>query len=259
MAHLALDMARRTATRELPDPDEQKLNLLHAREFLPHWYALATSVLLFYYGDRNATRLIDEGVKLFPEDQTLLYWRAVVMEFTAVWVGSRPMGPNDPKPSGPFEVAFLWSPIEEAFRHVIQRDPNQPEAHLHHGYALYQLRKYDEATAEYELARDRSTEAFVVYTADLLLGRLAEDRHNLDAAARDYERAVAAMPGAQSAYIGLASIDARLGNSQRAREVTMRLASIPEAQRARDDPWWAFHTTRVPAGDLDWLRAAVRR
>jgi tetratricopeptide (TPR) repeat protein len=267
MAHLALVMARRLVTHELGDAND--LDVRRAREFLPRWYALATSVLLSCFSDQNAMRLIDEGVKLFPEDPTVLYWRGLVMEFTAVWVGSRPMGPTDPKllstpgsrssyGSGPLAVAFSWSPTEEAFRRVIQKNPGQLEAHLHLGYALYRLRKYDEAKAEYELARDRSTDAFVVYMADLLLGRLEEDRHDLDAAARDYDHALATMPGAQNAYIGLASVAARLGNSQRAQELTTRLASIPDAQRVRD-PWWAFHTTREPAADLQWLRAAVRQ
>jgi len=266
MAHQALATARGALTHDWPDTNEPDTR--RAREFLPHWYALATSVLLGHNGAQEATRLIDEGVKLFPEDQTLRYWRGLVMEFTTVWVGSSLTGPTDAqRPSAPGSTAttgsgppaaFLWSQTEEAFRHVVQKDPGRLEAHLHHGYALYSLLKYDEAKAEYELARDRSTDAFVVYVADLLLGRLEEDRHDLNAAARDYEHALAKMPRAQDAYIGLASVAARLGDAQRAQELTTRLTSIPEAQRALD-PWWAFHTTRVPDDDLQWLRAAVRR
>ena len=59
-------------------------------------------------------------------------------------------------------------------------------------------------------------------------------------------------------FVGLGMLEARRGNAQRARDLTMKLAAIPEKQRVRD-PWWAFHTARVPEDDLAWLRQAVRR
>lgn len=261
MAHLALTTARWSLTDELPDSDDQDMRH-RAREFLPHWYAAATGVLLLYFSDQNATRLIDEGVKLFPEDQTLLFWRGLVMEFTAVWVGVRPIGSNTGKQlelarSG-LPMTRAWVSVEDAFRHVTQKDPSQFEAHLHHGYALYWLQKYADAKTEYEIARDRSSDPFVVYMADLLLARLEENQNHLEGAVPDYEHALATMPGAQNAYIGLGVVEARLGNAQRARELTEFLAAIPEKERVRD-PWWTFHTSRVPADDLQWLRQAVRK
>lgn len=261
IAHLALTTARWSLTDQLPDADDQDTRR-RAREFLPHWYAVATGVLLSYFGDQNATRLIDEGVKLFPEDQTLLFWRGLVMEFTAVWVGVRPVGPNTAKQlelarSG-LPMARAWVSVEDAFRHVTQKDPNQFEAHLHRGYALYSLHKYAEARTEYEVARDRSSDRFVVYLGDLLLARLEEDQNHLESAVHDYEHALATIPGAQNAYIGLGVVEARLGNAQRARELTQFLAAIPANERVRD-PWWAFHTSRIPVDDLQWLQHAVRK
>jgi tetratricopeptide (TPR) repeat protein len=154
--------------------------------------------------------------------------------------------------------ARVWGPVEEAYRRVIQLDPDNAEVHLHLGYALHSQRRYADAKTEYELARDRSTDSFIVYVADLLLARLEEDQNDLKDAVPHYERAIAKMPGAQSAYVGLGSVEVRLGDAQRARELAEQFAAIPEQQRVRD-PWWAFRTTRVPGDDLQWLRAAVRQ
>jgi tetratricopeptide (TPR) repeat protein len=238
-----------------------------AREFLPHWYALAASALLWHYADQNALSLIDEGLKLFPGDRDLLFWRGRVLEFHAVWVGTpatdptpavRTMQKRDPHGFDRLTNARVWGPVEEAYRRVIQLDPDNAAVHLHLGYALHSQRRYADAKTEYEFARDRSTDSFVVYVADLLLARLEEDQNNLKDAVPHYERAIAKMPGAQSAYVGLGSVEVRLGDAQRTRELAEQLAAIPEQQRAHD-PWWAFRTTRVPGDDLQWLRAAVRQ
>jgi tetratricopeptide (TPR) repeat protein len=238
-----------------------------AREFLPHWYALAASALLWHYADQNALSLIDEGLKLFPGDRDLLFWRGRVLEFHAVWVGTpatdptpavRTMQKRDPHGFDRLTNARVWGSVEEAYRRVIQLDPDNAAVHLHLGYALHSQRRYADAKTEYELARDRSTDSFVVYVADLLLARLEEDQNNLKDAVPHYERAIAKMPGAQSAYVGLGSVEVRLGDAQRARELAEQLAAIPAQQRVHD-PWWAFRTTRVPGDDLQWLRAAVRQ
>jgi tetratricopeptide (TPR) repeat protein len=272
MAHLALFPARSIIAAQepkdtFPGGADLRAERQRAREWLPRWCALATSVLLTYANDTMATSITEDTLKLLPDDERVLFWRARVLEYHAVWVGTpaidpRPAAPAMRSPDGAgFDMvtnARVWGRVEEGYRRVLQRDPNHFEAHLHRGYALYALRKYNDAKTEYELARDRSTDPSVVYVADLLLARLKEDQHDLKGAVQDYEHALATMPGAQDAYVGLGSVKARLGNAQDAREVTERLAAIPEKRRVRD-PWWAFHTTRVPDDDLNWLWQAVRR
>jgi tetratricopeptide (TPR) repeat protein len=265
MAHLSLAISRWSLTGRVPETSE--LDVRRAREFLSRWYGLASSVLLTYAADQNATTLVDEGLKLLPEDGNLLFWRGLVLEFHAVWVGTPVTDPRAAVPAirhtdgSGFDLLAntrVWGPAEEAYRRVLQKSPDHFEAHLHHAYTLYSLRRYSDAKPEYELARDRSPDPFVVYVADLLLARLAEDQNDLQGAVQHYEHALATMAGAQDAYVGLGSVEARLGHAQRARELTEKLAAIPEKRRVRD-PWWGFHTTRVPADDLHWLRAAVRQ
>lgn len=265
MAHRSLAISRGSITDPSPGADDAERR--RAREFLPHWYALAASALLSFYADQNALTLVDEGLKQFAEDRELLFWRGLVLEFHAVWVGTPATDPTaavpamrskDPTGFDLLTNTRVWAPVEEAYRRVIHGDADNAAAHLHLGYALYSLRRYADAKTEYELARERSTDTSVVYVADLLLARLDEEKNDLKAAVPYYEHAIAKMTGAQSAYVGLGSVAARLGDAQRARELTEHLATIPERQRVRD-PWWAFHTTRIPVDDLGWLRAAVRQ
>jgi tetratricopeptide (TPR) repeat protein len=269
-AHQALAISRSLVVPTSAEHIQMSLvegaEIRRAREFLPHWYALAASALLWHYADPNALSLIDEGLKLFPGDRDLLFWRGRVLEFHAVWVGTpatepgppvRTMQKRDPHGFDLLTNARVWGPVEEAYRRVMQVDPDNAAVHLHLGYALHSQRRDADAKTEYEFARDRSTDAFVVYVADLLLARLEEDQNKLKDAVPHYERAIAKMPGAQSAYVGLGSVEVRLGDAQRAQELAEQLAAIP-AQPPVHDPWWAFRTTRVPGDDLQWLRAAVR-
>src|SRR5579872_5812675 len=219
MAHRALASSRASSADQMPGADETEMH--RAREFLPRWYALAASALLTYYADQKALALLEEGLKLFPEDRHLLFWRGLVLEFHAVWVGTSTSNPHAAVPAmqnrdpNGFDLLIntrVWAPVEEAYRRVIQLDANDPEMHLHLGYALYWLRRYGDAKTEYELARDRAADPFVVYVADLLLAKLAEDQDDLKGAVPHYEHAIATMPGAQSAYVGLGSVEARLGD-----------------------------------------------
>jgi hypothetical protein len=264
MARLALLVTRQTITGQIPETtlgDAER-----GREFLPRWCALASSTELTYGSDLPALTLVTEALKLMPENEELLFWRGLVLEFQAVWVGA----PADPRAAVPafgktdgsgFNMvtnALVWGPVEDAYRRTIARSPDNAEVHLHHGFAQYSLRDYVGAKKEYELARDTSPDPFVVYVADLLLARTKEDQNDLSGAVQDYEHALSKMPAAQSAYIGLGMLEARRGNSRRASELTTKLAAIPQKQRVRD-PWWAYHTTRIPERDLDWLRGAVRQ
>jgi tetratricopeptide (TPR) repeat protein len=241
--------------------------MLRARDFVPRWCALASSAELTDGSDQAALTLVTEALKLMPDNEELLFWRGVVLEFEAVWVGEPTIDPRAALPAigqtdgagfNMVKNARIWGPVEEAYRHALVRNPDDYEAHLHLGYALYSLRNYGPAKTEYELARDRSTDPFVVYVADLLLARMKEDQNNMAGAAQDYEQALTKIPGAQSANIGLSMLEARRGNTQRARDLTTKLAAIPAKQRVRD-PWWAYHTARIPERDLEWLRKAVRQ
>lgn len=263
MARLLLSVDRSTLTeRSRPDPDA-----VRRRTFLTRWTAVAAGILLFQGLYQDAIPIVEEAVKLEPTEPRLLLWRGLVLEFRAVWGA----GPNSDfhegllAGSGVTGTGFdllknmaIWRPVEEAYRRVIEVDPNAYEAHVHLGYVLYWQRRFADAKTEYELARDHARDPSVVYVANLLLARLDQDQGDVDAAAADYEHAMTAMPTAQSAYIGLSSLEMRRGDVQHARDLVVRMIAIPERQR-QDDPWWSYHGTQVSSIDVAWLRAAVRQ
>lgn len=259
MAHLALTIDRKEALTPAARP--------RAETFLPRWCAVASSVLLLHALEQQASACVEETLKLFPEDREMLFWRGVVLEFSAVWRGQPVIDPHSTNPSmaranpagyDMLSNSRIWVPVEDAYRHLLALEPDQHEARLHLGYALYSLRRYTDAKVELDAARDHARDPFVAYMASLFKARLEEEQRDLDGAARDYEGAMAIMPGAQNAYMGLSLLEARRGNATRARDLVAKFAAIPERSRVRD-PWWEYHGGRVPIQDLEWLRKAVRQ
>ena len=271
MAHLLLSVDRSRAGRRRPaagpGSSSDIADLERSRAFLPRWYALSSSILLLHGLERNARALVDEGVKLFPEDPAMVFREALVTEFRAVW---SPPAPADPHPelglamsdadATLFDLSYgqrLWEPAASAYRRVLALDPDNAEARLHLGFALSAQGKFADAASELEAARSRAADPYVVCLAHLFLGRVRERQGNVDGAAQEYERALAAQPLAQSAYMALSLLEQRRGNPQRARELVDQFVRIPPRERA-DDPWWGYHVSRLPVEDLHWLRIRVR-
>src|SRR5262249_9901585 len=160
MAHLALSIARLTligqdasaaVAQHVPSaimvPEERS----RAREFVPRWTALASSIELTYGSAQAALTIVTEAVKLLPDNEKLLFWGGVVLECSAVWVGEPTtdtraavpaLGQTDGSGFNMVKNARIWGPVEDAYRHALARDPDDFEAHLHLGYALYSLRNY---------------------------------------------------------------------------------------------------------------------
>jgi len=270
MARLLLTFDRAQAQRVRPalsvDSTQEHPDQARAREFFPHWYAVAACALLLRGLDRPARTLVDEGLKVLPENPKLLFWQALAAEFQAVWHPTLSLNPHPElmamsyaNPSG-FDMQYIlrvWDVVQAAHRRALAADPENQEIRLHLGYALVAMRKPSEARAELESARTRAADPYVVYLADLFLARLDEDGGDPAAAASGYERALATLPLSQSAYVGLSLLEARRGNAQRARELVAKFAGLPRDRV--DDPWWAFHAIRIPVDDLRWLRNRVRQ
>lgn len=269
LAHLLLTFDRQLAERAAggsaaPDTGEAQ----RAREFLPRWCALASSVLLLHGLNRNARACIDEVLRVLPDDPEMLFSRGVVAEFEGVWSPPETVDPHsDLKRSMPdadatgFDPRYrerVWGPAAEAYRRALKVDPGNHEVRLHLGYVLAALAKDAESQALLEAARDQASDPYVVYLANLFLGRRLEALGDRDGAAQDYERARALLPGGQSAILALSVLEDRRGNTARARELVATFMGTPQDRRVAD-PWWAYHTSRVPPAAWQWLRSRVRQ
>lgn len=272
MAHLLLSFDRSQVQRVRPtggfSPSQEQVDEQRAREFLPRWYGVASSVLLLRGMDVSALRCIEDGVKVLPTDRHVLLWKGFVSEFQAVW---HPPAVLDPRPEmrtalpdadpSAFDLNYRarqWGPAEAAYRRVLSVDSAQLEARLHLGFVLLSLGRPAEAMSELETVSGRAADPVLVYLAHMFLGRVAEQEGDLAGVARAYQAALKVAPHCQTPYVALSLLEDRRGNHARARELVAALVGIPPRERV-DDPWWAYHTSRVPVDDIRWLRDRVRR
>lgn len=103
--------------------------------------------------------------------------------------------------------------IEEFRRAVAAGAPAPPDAHFALGYALWKLRRYDEAEAEFqkELGRDPEHARSAYY-----LGDMALSRHDLARALPLLERAARSLPQDFDARYGLGKALLQHGDAERA-------------------------------------------
>jgi Flp pilus assembly protein TadD len=131
-----------------------------------------------------------------------------------------------------------------------------PVAALHLG-RIQMLRGRDEDARRMFLiaAGDESFRANR-YLAHLFLGSIDERQHNTGGAEDHYRKALATLPGAQSARLALAALLARFGHLDEARR-----AIADAGPSVVYDPWWSFFriTPRERSFTLAELRAEVCR
>jgi tetratricopeptide (TPR) repeat protein len=146
------------------------------------------------------------------------------------------------------------------FEKAIGIEPGLVEAKLR--LAHVHILKGDDATADAILTPivGRPLPPQTKYLALLMLGGIRERQQQIDTAARGYVDAILAVPDGQSAYLALAQVMHRAGQSAEAATVLERLFGRAILNPAAD-PWWTY-----PLGmDLNFdarfeeYRADVRR
>jgi predicted Zn-dependent protease len=111
-----------------------------------------------------------------------------------------------------------------------------------------------EAQAEARRIATATTDGPTGYVALLLAGAIDEREARLQAARDSYQRAIDRYPKGQHAYVALAEVLTRLGDTVAAREVLQRrLSSLASSGEPVVEPWWYFAS--VYAGDPDSLPA----
>jgi tetratricopeptide (TPR) repeat protein len=265
---LSADRQRVQQAHKHTSNGESSADARDAREVLSRWSALTAGTFLLRGMDWDARAYVDETLTLVPDDPRMLFWHARISEFSAVWSPSRPLPPDAPRASAPrdtdpfaFDAGYmrsLWGPVEAEYRRTLAVAPGDLEARLHLGYVLLLLHRFPEARSELDAAARDSTDRDIRYLAHLFLARLSEALRDVAGAIREYERALEVEPGAQSAVVALSLLEDVRGNRERARDLIAAFAAIPAAQRV-DDPWPNYRGSRVPVGDLEWLRGRVRR
>lgn len=99
----------------------------------------------------------------------------------------------------------------DAYRRVLELDPDHVEAHLNLGRILHEERSLDAAEAHYRMAvRREPTHATALFN----LGVCSEDQGRKLRAVRFYRRAIASDPNFADAHLNLALIYDELGKAQ---------------------------------------------
>jgi tetratricopeptide (TPR) repeat protein len=112
----------------------------------------------------------------------------------------------------------------DAFRRVLELDPDSAVARLRLGETLLDLGQLDAATAELEAAATSKSLAAAALAA---LGRAARDQGEPARALELYERALAAQPEADLLYHSIAATHRSLGDEQRALDALARAGQTP--------------------------------
>lgn len=101
---------------------------------------------------------------------------------------------------------------ERFFRDALVQRPDHLEARVRHGRVLDDLERHDEAAEELRLAIANGASGWLLYLAELFLGRAEEGRGDHAASRAAFLRASALYPNAQSPRLALSQIARRTGD-----------------------------------------------
>ncbi len=216
-------------------------NRLSAPGSLRSRWTITISRMLLASGDPGiAERILTRANERIGNDAAILLALGTVKETQASRLVAELRGGRLDEPayaSKPRDAALVAA--QAAFEKAITLRPSLIEARLRlaHVYAM----KGDDARA-YSLITEvlaAKPSAPMKYLAWLMAGGVLERARQLDAAAKSYVEAIGAMPDGQSAYLALANIFHRSGQTAEAGAVVERLFARG-AVGTNADPWWTY-------------------
>jgi tetratricopeptide (TPR) repeat protein len=253
---LHMDAASRLRSRRRSPKAQMKAALRFAERpeddanlgrFVARWYLAVAAEAQVRAAWREAFDLAREGLKRFPDALDLQLVVASVEETRASLViehlpdsvfsdpYSLPPGPRPPR-SG--DARRHLERAHEALLAVVAVQPGHIDARLRLGRVAWRLGRAEEARQSFEAAL-KGAQPAQSYLARLFLGQLLEEEGQLEAAVREYARAIALEPQSQPARVALSQVQLRLGNPGAAR-VELARALTPAGRRRSLDPFWAY-------------------
>jgi tetratricopeptide (TPR) repeat protein len=196
---------------------------------------------------KDALRWSERGLELFPGDAELLqtaggvYEEAATVPSAARVLAKMVVAARSERAlrSMPAKRAWAFGKARRFFADAVRSDEGLVLARLRLGRVSWRLGDNDGARAALEAAIARSTDASDLYLGRLFLGRVHEDAGRLDAALREYARAVAHDPQGQAAAVALAHAQVLAGDAAGARRTLNGV--LPHAgRRAARDFYWDY-------------------
>jgi tetratricopeptide (TPR) repeat protein len=227
-----------------------------SQTFAVRWYAFVTNVWSGQGRFDAAAASVRDGLTVFPGAAELYVARGCINEARATMVldldprfaliGDRDRVSRD-------GVRSLEAAVVD-FQNALRAEPTLAIANLHRGWIHHRLHDR-RAAEELDAALNGATDEGVRYLAHLFLGAAAEVREDLEGARVEFE-AAKRLGAHQTSYVALGRVETALGHGERARELAMEFAQLPEKA---DDPWWDYRLGGFTSGALEWLREEARR
>jgi tetratricopeptide (TPR) repeat protein len=186
-----------------------------------------------------AAPFVERALSRFPEEPRFLLARAIVSDQRTI-VAAPPAPPTRLSQAGnrtsvpPINTDEIIALYETAATHA----PTRAEALMRLGWLLHRLKRDEEALARLkEAASAETSDWHVRYLRDLLTGQVLMSLTRQGEAIDFFRRAMATVPGAQSARVALMTALTLSGN----RDGSEALAeSIQAASSVAIDPWWMY-------------------
>jgi tetratricopeptide (TPR) repeat protein len=203
------------------------------------WY-IATTAYMFSQRQWGFVELnLSLALKYYPANPTILFYAGVLHEINAA--------PKSQNALFPAPTSFYVDSKDEErnlalrfFRQAIKADPIFAEAHLHLGRVLGLIGKHEEALAELHQAAAAVQDSQLQYFASLFLGIELMILNRPDEARREFMRAKALFPDAQSPLLGLSRLAQKSGGIREAYLSVQEIFKLPRRDSAGDDPWWNY-------------------
>jgi tetratricopeptide (TPR) repeat protein len=203
------------------------------------WYVATAAYGLSTGRPPYIERHIADAVRQFPYDALILFYAGMLHETYAA-----PRYQNAPRlPGIKYSHGLKTTELELArnfFQRAVNADPSFAEARLRFGHVSGLLGNHDQAASELQTAAAAIADPQVQYYAALFLGNeLAALRRTADAR-KQFERAAALYPAAQSPLLALSELAHTNGDMNSAAIGIERAFSVAANGSQRNDPRWKY-------------------
>jgi tetratricopeptide (TPR) repeat protein len=239
------------------------------RAFEPGWVR-ATALELTHQAHWDLSlKLLDAGLKRYPDDALLLLARGATLEcmsrilqdsFSAAEFASSSGARHDRLWEEAGTARRRLVAAEKCYRQALAVRPGLHHARVRLGRVLQLLGRTEDSIRELEGVLAAAPEARDRYLAHLFLGCAHEESRRLDRAAAEYEQALRVVPDGQAAAVALSHALHGLGRWPASVD-TLRAGVDRAGRRQTVDPWWPYVAgqSETPAAMFEALRAELTR
>jgi tetratricopeptide (TPR) repeat protein len=231
-----LEYARLLLDLVSPNPSKDEM----ARQ----WYVATTAYELSRGRRMNAENNLTRALNIFPSDPVLLFYAGALHENYASSGTQNTLPPLGAK----FKHGSKQSELELARQFYLQAvtfNPDFPEARLRLGRVLGLLGNHEQAVAELQRAATAMKDRRFQYYASLFLGHEEAMLGRNAEARKQFRRALALYPNAQSAMLALGWMARSKGDIRNALLEVEHFFAAPAMDLVLDDPWWEYYSTYI--------------